>query len=746
MNTSKKLILSIIISLCTGLSLFAQTSSYSRVVVLTEVEGVTSELDATLLKGSVRDKLEANVKKYTGFTVVSSNTAEIKNLQKETQSTGMDKNSAIRMGKILSADKIINTTIRKTSASNYSLSIKYIDLTTGEVEASLQTTSPTSDGLWSGFGCAVDEITILLCDELNLELTPAQRYVLQKGDRDLSTQDQLAMYEAEYEHYSSLINEYNSEISSLNYSSDVNAAERQAALKVQKDIAEQKMLSSEAARKRLEEMQALQEAEAIRETERTAEQKKRRREIEELAKAKAAEIRNDKKNNVSVIREIINIENEKRAYIEIRTNLDERVAEIKAEGKEEKDRINDQIMNEPYPKAHLDKNQEPIPEARLERQNKVAKEQKKVDARIDSDIRSVTNSVNSELKNLYSTIEKDNAKLASKTRKASSVTNDLTVLTGLYDGSRKVWVANLFFNVDGVNICQKDISLSYEKITGSKITSVMDQNYIDNVDLYDSLFSRGTPVIIFELEYSVTARPINRPSEYEFNLKQLVLKDARNNLKVLDIIPLNEYKVFKMTPAYDIRSENDSRFDSIDSDSSNGKTYDNFKIKNQKSTNSGKQYDNVKVNKQKKVKRNIVFCEYDAGGNAFGGYTGGAVGSNLSISDHFYIGYELGIRLEDDYFQKITADGSLTGKMSFDFFFDFGNQLSTRSDSFSVFTKYGIGCGFGELNGPKGSGFMLRAGVGVDISIVELQYTLDYLVGGYFTDKFSVGLRFHLDD
>jgi len=733
MNTSKKLILSIIISLCTGLSLFAQASS-SRVVVLTEVEGVTSDLDATLLKGSVRDKLEANVKKYTGFTVVSSNTAEIKNLQKETQSTGMDKNSAIRMGKILSADKVISTTIRKST--NYSLSIKFIDLTTGEVEASLQATSSTSDGLWSGFGCAVDEITILLCDELKLELTPAQRYVLQKGDRDLSTKDQLAMYEADYAHYSSLINEYDQEISSLDYSSDINAAEKQVALKAQKEIAEQKLVSSEAAKKRLEEIQTLQDAEAIRETERTEEQKKRRREIEELAKAKAAEVRKDKKNNVSVIREIINIENEKRAYVEIKTNLEERIAEIRAEGQEEKEAINDRIMNEPYPKAHLDKNQEPIVEAKLKRQNKVAEEQKKVDERVNNDIRSVTNSVNSELKNLYSTIGKDNAKLASKTRKASSVTNDILVLTGLYDGSKKAWVANLFFNVDGVDICQKDISLSYEKVTGSRITNIMDQEYIDNVDLYDSLFSRGTPVIIFELEYTVIAKPENRPSEYEFNLKQLILKDARNDLKILDTIPLNEYKTFKMTPAYDIRSTNDSRFESVESnDRSSGKTYDNFKVEGQKS-GKGKKYDNISANKPKKnkAKRNCYYIVNESVNNFLDTYDGIGVGCDFALSEHLFVGLEAGC-----YSSNLYGNEYFYSDMGTVALFNMGNNFTTKGGFLSFFTKYGVGYSSNYLTGEDG--LFIRTGVGLDVSIFEATYSLDYTVGGYFVDRVSFGFK-----
>lgn len=720
MIKSKKLI-SIIVFLCVEFStLFAKSLNNSRVGVFSEIAGDVSKIDSLLLEGTVKDKIESNLKKYTELTIVSTNIPELKNIQKATQETGIDKTTAVRMGKLMAADNLLNATVRK-SGSAFSVSIKMIDLTTGEVLASVQEKAKDSDSIWTGNGCAIDLLTIELCEAVNIDLSASQKYVLRYGEKDLSTSEQLKLFQQDCERYQKLIDELNKEISLLDYSTDLDAKEKQIAIQAQKEIAEQKLASSLAAQQRMEELRRIQLEEERKEAERSEEQKRKRQEIEAIAQKKINDLRNEKRNKISAIEEIAYIENEKRTYLEIKNSVNDRIKEIEDEKEAEIAKAKEEINSRPYRKAHLDADGNPIPEALQLRREEYAAKAAEIRAEKSKEIEKVQKSVSSNMTELLNLIDTDTKRLAKTKRTASSITDELSVVMGLYDGSKRSWITHLYFTVDGRDLYHQEIELPYETVTGKKITSIMDSDYLDTVDLYDSLFSRGTPVIIFDLDYTVEAMPKDRPSMYRFNFQTLTLKDTKQNLKVLQKQTLDHQKVLHISPAYDIRNDKELQVVVKTEEKKQKNEVKKVAVKNKFSSLRRESYAiTVDLLGDEKQEESGVGFEIDMpiAGPLFGGFNGG-----------IYYPYE-----ESNKNKKSGTDDEDVGVILMGYA---GVNLPLINGLCDIYAKVGLG---GALNVMSRYDFLYSTAFGMEIYAFQVEYGIDYFTNGDYFQKLSIGL------
>lgn len=720
--TSRKKLIAVFIFMFIGFSaVYGKSLKNSRVGVISAAEGNISEIDALLLNGTVKDKLESNLKKYTDLVIVSTNIPELKSIQKATQETGIDKNTAVRMGKLMAADNLLNATVRKSN-STYSISVRVIDLTTGEVLASVQETTDSSDSLWAGNGCAVDLLTIELCDAMGIDLTASQKYVLRYGEKDLSTDEQLKMFKQDCERYQKLIEELNKELSLLDYSTDLDAKEKQIAIQAQREIAEQKLASSLAAQQRMEELRKIQLEEERKEAERSEAQKKKRQEIEAIAQKKINDIRNEKRNKTTAIEEIAYIENEKRTYIEIRDSVNERIEEIEEEKRLELEAMKDEINNRPYRKAHLDADGNPIPEAKELRRQEISERSAEIRAAKSAEIDKVKESVSSNMAELLTIIDNDTKRLAKTKRTASSITDELSVVMGLYDGSKRVWPAHLYFTVDGRDLYSQEIDLSYETVTGKKVTNIMDPDYLDTVDLYDSLFSRGTPVIIYDLEYTVEAMPKDRPSMYKFNFDTLTLKDTKQNLKVIKKQSLDRYKVLHVSPAYDIRSEKE-----LASVAKTEEKKQEKKTSKTTTTSTTTETEKKKVDKITPIKRDAFGITIDILSESETSYNEYGVGFTYDNPVFFplFVGVDAGIYAPSEEYEKKLNKGTDENTSGFILKVSAGVNLPIANGICDIYAKGSFG---GVLDIYNSIDFVYAASVGFEVSYVRIEYAYNWFM------------------
>ena len=165
-----------------SVSAFAQGKTVQ--VMMPEVVNIGGT-EASWLPGQIQDKLKSNIQEYLGMKTVVDSKSEsaLKQLQRESENSGRDENTAIELGKISTAQFVVMTKIRKTG-KGYTISVDYTDMTTGEQKATATSKEYKSiDELYESAG-AIDKITLALAEKLNIAITPIQKQALMYGTSD----------------------------------------------------------------------------------------------------------------------------------------------------------------------------------------------------------------------------------------------------------------------------------------------------------------------------------------------------------------------------------------------------------------------------------------------------------------------------------------------------------------------------------------------------------------------------------
>ena len=140
MNFIQKKYLIFITILFISFSLFAQNKYQNkRIVVLTPTTEGFSSGEESWIPSAVRRKIEANFYDYSSFVIVDAqNERTIKELQAKSDRFAYDEDSTLQLGKLLSAEYALFSTITKAN-KKYILSASITDLTTGIKVASSTT-------------------------------------------------------------------------------------------------------------------------------------------------------------------------------------------------------------------------------------------------------------------------------------------------------------------------------------------------------------------------------------------------------------------------------------------------------------------------------------------------------------------------------------------------------------------------------------------------------------------------------
>ena len=352
--------------------------------------------------------------------------------------------------------------------------------------------------------------------------------------------------------------DYDAELSKLMRSNDINAIQNKNRIEAEKALLVEKQ---NAERKRQEELKA-QMARAAEdeklEAERSIALKTQRDQMAKDAAAKAAEVRKLKMEKQGVLGQINVIESKKKALVEIRRGVENRSQELYDQMLKDKESEEARIRNKSYSTVELGSDGQPTEQAKQRRENQVIKSNEDLTNKFFADCEAVKQSTMAQQDALLAEIRTDQKTLAT-TRTVSSMGDELKVSYGKYEGSKNGWNAYLSLYSDGILLYTDNFIVNYEALSGKKapdmateLDDAVIEEYTNNVDMYNSLLTRGDPIIYFEIDYNVTAEGDDKPSQYKFNFSKIRVINTVSG-KVTQTSSLNKIQPRTMKPEWDLR-------------------------------------------------------------------------------------------------------------------------------------------------------------------------------------------------
>ena len=513
--------------------------------------------DTAWLPGMVQDKLKSNLQDYLGMKILidSSIEKQIKKVQQEAEDTSRDEASAIELGKISTAKFSLFSKILKTN-SGYSLSVNYVDNTSGaQIATSLSKTYLKSDSLFGSTG-AVDEITVALADKLNIQLSDLQKKKLSQSSEGFTLDEELAISKQNDEQYKKMMKEYDEDLAKLMQSNDLVAIENKKRIEADKALLVEKQNSEKKRLQELEEQKKRNEQDAKLEAERSIALKTQRDKMAKEAADKAAEVRKLKLEKQGVLGQINVLEAKKKALVEIRQGVEERCKELYSQFIIDVDDQEENILNAAWSNVEL-KDGKPIEAAIIRRQKKVKDNYSLLLNKFYQNCEATKQSTMVQQTALLSEINTDILNL-SKTKTVTSLGDELKVSYGTYNSENYGWNAYYSLYSDGILIYQDSFVLKYEALAGKpapKLETATDaqlDEYNASTDMYNSLLVRGDPILYFEIDYSVKSAKENEPSKYIFDFSKIRVINTVSSKTVQTII-LNKKVERKMPVQYDLR-------------------------------------------------------------------------------------------------------------------------------------------------------------------------------------------------
>lgn len=516
------------------------------------------------LSGSVSDKLAANFKQYADFKIIdTANDAEIKKLQRKSESAAFDQTTAVEIGKRLSAQYVIFSTVTKNGAK-YTLSGSFTDITTGESNPFSMPSRNSTDELYDIPGCAVDKATIELCGSLKIALSATALFVLEHGETGLSDDERLRIMDEAEKSFRNKIAELDAQLKALTASTSLSADAERQKIAAERALEEEKLNRARERILRLEEERKKKAEDAKKDAERDSELKRKRDEAAEEAEAMAQEVRKLQLANTAILSQIKVIEAKKKTLVEIRESTESRVEEAKADIQNQMDKDILEIENRPYDRVELVGG---VPtEAAKERRKKETEEIKaRLRKKMKEEETEIRNTTVKQETALLKSIHSD-GKMISKKRTVTSLESESGVeySIGIYDGSTASWHITMYISSDGIALAQQNFDLKYisvapnPKISNpgelSELSRETYKAYSEDVDYYDSLFQRRAPILTFEVDYKVLMQPDDKPSQYEIEFLEIRIKETMTGKIVAAISPSQKTAEILMSPAYDLRT------------------------------------------------------------------------------------------------------------------------------------------------------------------------------------------------
>ncbi len=515
--------------------------------------------ESSWLPFQIQDKLKSNLQTYLGMKTVVDSKAEsaLKKLQAESENVGRDENTAIELGKITTAKFALFTKIRKVGA-NYVIAVDFTDLTTGEQMASCMSKEYSKAEYLYGNTGAVDEITLVLAEKLGIKVSDLNKNYLTSGSASFSVDEQLALAKENEAKFNQMMANYDAELAKLTTSNDINAIQNKKRIEAEKALLQEKQNAEKIRQAELQAQKERAESDKKLEAERSIALKTQRDKLAQDAAAKASEVRKLKMEKQGVLGQINVVESKKKALVEIRQGVENRSIELYNQLQTDIKSEFERITNKSYSTVELGSDGKPTEQALTRRENQRIAKYDELHQKFYADCESVKQATMQQQNALLQEIKQDQTNLA-KIKTVNSMGDELKVSFGPYEGSKNGWNAYLSLYSDGILVYTDTVIVSYEAVAGKKapnmeteLNDAVIEEYTNNVDMYNSLLTRGDPILYFEIEYSVNAKSEDNPSEYDFTYKNLKVYNTLSD-KIVQNIAINKTEAKVMNPKQDLR-------------------------------------------------------------------------------------------------------------------------------------------------------------------------------------------------
>ena len=634
----KKTVLCLIILLSASMVLSA---AGKRIAIFNPTSEGLTEDEKNWIPSSVRRRLEANFNDYTTYQLVDiQNEEQIKGIQQKAESYTHDQETSIEIGKLVSAEIGVFSTITKANGK-YILSVNLTNLTTGVRLSSVTTDSVAEPvSLFEGAGSSVNKVTVKLCDDLGIKLSSIDRYVLLKGE-ELSDNEQITITEEEVSKYEKKQKELERQLKEVSLSTELDAESRKAKLEAEKALADQqKQIAEERLeRLRLQKQRLLEDQEQ--QKVRTAEQREKIEQAAAQAEKQAKLVRQQKIDALSVDNQIAVIEAKKQAMYDIHSSVLNQEKLIKQAANDDYKAQCEAIDAEPLRNGETDAKGNMLPAVKKMRNERKQQIRSEIESKALEDLRKIQGKTTAQEDSLYKDIQNDLAKLSTR-RTISSIEDDRILDIGNYAGDKYEWDTTVSLFINDVKIFGQNANISYRNVSGKNPVSPTAGNtsawndYLDTVDLYDYMFRRNVPAVTLEIDYSIEAMPDMYPSMYKMTLYEFRFIDTVSGKVVQVIQPAKSSYRFSVNPAVDISYYKQSAAYTEAASTDTKKTTKKDDKKDEKKTENFVEYDEVKTGKDVKLRKSVNKL-YDQ-------RNGGGARCNIG----FNIGYMLAPEFLDD--------------------------------------------------------------------------------------------------
>lgn len=608
----KKSLFVLALLIITNCSVFA---AGKRVAIFNPTAEGLSQDEINWIPSSVRRKLESNFNDYTNFQIVDiQNEDKIKDLQKNAESYSHDQDTSIELGKLVSAEIAVFSTITK-AGNKYILSSNITNLTTG-VSLSSVTTESVEDctKLFDGAGSSANKVTVKFCEDLGIKLSTVDLYELLRGSEE---NDELLLAEEEVQKYAKKQDDLNKKIKDTTDDS----TNIKSKLEAEKILAEKQ---HQIALERLERLKSQQQrlAEDLeQQKKRSAEQREKIELAAGQAEQKAKLLRMQNIDNLSVDNQILMIEAKKQALVDMRANIEDQILLIKQDANDNYKIQSDEIDAEPLRNGETDSNGNILPIIKQQRSERKKEIKKQLEKKALEDIQSVQNKTLVQEEALYKDIKKDQQILRAK-HTITSLQDDRILDIGNYAGEKYEWDTTISLYIDDMKIFSQKANLDYKSVSGKQpvIPSVNNNaqwnDYLDTVDMYDYMFKRNVPAVMVEVDYMIEAMPDINPSQYKLTLYEFRYIDIVSGKIIQKIQPVKTTYKFTVLPALDISYYSYLSADYPALNESNNKSSDYDDIKTGKDAKKRKEPKNSKTTSSTKKSKNVdpVFDQKKNGG------------------------------------------------------------------------------------------------------------------------------------
>ncbi|MCM1321571.1 MAG: hypothetical protein NC041_02985 [Bacteroides sp.] len=403
-----------------------------------------------------------------------------------------------------------------------------------------------------------------LAPQMGVELTSLGRFALSGASEDSSFTEQSALAQQDVNTLTAILNDLDTRLKKSGTSSSAaDEAQRAQAMKIEaeKNLMEQKLAAAQKRMNDLQDRRQKEMREKQRAAERSMEAQKKLENLSSEVDKKAAELRSKQKDNMTLEEKIVLLEKKKSIYMELKSNVGGQkqaiFGQIKKLYDEQKKDENEKSL---YRKAELDLNGNPTENAKLRVRAENAALLERLEKEAQEEVLGVDSASEKQLAVLLAEIEKDKALIAKKGT-TSSVTTAGAFSVGSYNSVQYLWSASILLQLGGNEIVREeiqihldDISKAIDKKIFSKSYAAKDyEEFLDAVEVYDSMFAMSSQFVYLEVDYKMEAMPQEYPSLYKYTPLEYRIMNSLNSSCIKKIAPKSASSFIQYTPVTDMR-------------------------------------------------------------------------------------------------------------------------------------------------------------------------------------------------